>query len=331
MAFKVDYTKLEAYTILRNVYSMLRQPYQGNALGEYGLVGSLVVLVCIAGFITAGGNLNDLLASLGGDMTAHRDVAVAASQQRATTAEQAVALNDLAQNGAIPAELLKELTNQERAALSATLAIKLQTLGANGTTKLLSKQLVALARQLLAEGKISQPQSDIIMRMANQGYRMAEIESVIEDAARMANGDMDKLKSLTFQFQGEAANAYDLASKLGFNAKIPKDYANVNILDDYGNAQFEMASFLNFYQQAQDSGLMTDPDVRATIESAATQIANTGESVESILYTALVKGKGTIPSYEDFKNKVASNATSMNSSRICTAGKFKNDGVSCQQ
>jgi hypothetical protein len=312
------------------MFRLCEKPCLGNALGEYGLVGSLVVLVCIAGFISAGGSLNDLLSSLKGDMDLHRQAAIAVSDRT-----RAVSMTSQDRTGQeqvdVAAALTKNLTKEEIAALGSTLPDKLQTLGANGTTELLSRQLAELARQLLDEGKISPDQSAIIMRMANQGFRIAEIESMVEDATRMANGDMNKLKTLTFNFQGETQDVYGLASKLGFNARMPQDYASINILDDYSNAQYEMASFLNFYQQAKDSGLLNDPAVRATIESAASQIASTGEAVETILYTTVEKGEGEIPSYDDFKNKIASKSTSMDSSRICTSGNFTEDGVSCNR
>jgi Flp pilus assembly pilin Flp len=300
--------------------------FTGNTNMEYTLVGALIVLVCIAGLLAVGGSLRDWLTNIKGDMTTQRNAAVAANTQAQTQASTYDSATTPFSN-----ELAQDLSPEARAALGESLSTKLQTLGANGTTKLLSQQLAELARQLLADNKISQSQSNILMQMANQGFQIAQVESMVEDATQQAGGDIEKLKSMRYSYNGESDTAYDLAAKVGFNNHSPTDYANLNILTDTSNAQYEMAGFLNFYNQAQAAGLMDIPEVKASIDSAATQIASTGETVETLLYTTTIRNEGAIPSYDDFKSKLASSATQMNSASICTTGNFSTDGVSCSK
>jgi polyhydroxyalkanoate synthesis regulator phasin len=299
----------------------------GNTLSEYGLVGSLILLICIAGFLTAGSNLNAIFGALKQDMAAHREIAE--SQAAITTA---AALKATSTSGATPLpRIMGDLSAEDMALLGQDLSNKLQTTGANGTTQLLATQLELLAKQMLEQGKISQAESDAILRLANQGHRFAHMEGLIEDAIRMSNGNMDTLRQSTVNMDGQSYLIGDLAHQIGFGVRKPYHFSDSNILTDYPEAaQPEMAKFRELYQEALSGSAMSDPAIRATIESAATQIAMVAESVEDNMWAAInMSNDYPIRNLEEFNNKIASSSTQMNASKICRAGDYQDNQVIC--
>jgi hypothetical protein len=112
----------------------------------------------------------------------------------------------------------------------------------------------------------------------------------------------------------------------------PQDYAQSDILTDNNHAQPEMANFLNLYSQAQSSGLFTIPELKATITSAAIQIASTGEAIETLLNLENTdKSKGKIPRGSELNDAIANSAAPINVSKVCTFNNFAANGILCHK
>jgi hypothetical protein len=280
----------------------------GNTILEYSLIGLLIALGCMVGCLSFGKNFANAISGLKTEMSTRNQLAIEASKN----AKMLSSTNPSSGSSGTSSKL--GLTSEEQTLLEQPLSDKLQTTGANGTTELLAKQLELLAAQLLADGKITEEQSDAILRLANQGHYMAHLESLIEQASGQSTVVMD----------GQTYSTWDLASRLGFMAIPPDGFATADVFSsDYtGNQEVELAKFIALYKEVMASGAASDPLVSSTILNASVQIVNIGESMEDAIYR---DSNGY-----DLKNQLASRVTQMNSSRICTSGNFTDNGLLCK-
>lgn len=297
---------------------------QGNALLEYTLAGVSVTLVCVAGFYGAGGDLELLFQNLRNEMLYKNHTAIEATT-RLGLAKGTTGSSRQGDKG----NSLQDLTEAEKILLEANVAKRLQTLGANGTTELLASELAHLADQLLSEGKITSEQSNILMRLANQRYKIAKVERIIEDAVSRSDGTKESLSDMRFDLDGRSYSVMDLASQVGFNYRSPPDYAGISILEDSESAQYHMAEFLKLYTELKESGILADPGVRSVVDQTSAEIAGIGESIESVLYSTMVYDV-RIENMNAFRDKLGSHATTIDSGQICTSGKLEHDNTQCK-
>lgn len=284
---------------------------QGNTVTEYALIGCLVLLVSITALQLLGSNLNLAMAKIKSDMKAKNHAAmVAESMQQAAAAGK-----------------LTGMTTADLAILQESLTSKLQTTGANGSTEILAKQIAAAAELLLKEGKIDQSQYDILMKLSNQGHKMAQIESMISDAMKFANGDVNAFNTMTFNLDGQTYTASELSKLVGFNGPSPADFGTADILsfptDTSGGA---INSFLSLYQEAVASGALSDPLALSTVQSASTQIASLGELTEDVSWNI---DNGMAMDAASVTTLTSASSTQMNSSKICQTGQFVDNGTLC--
>jgi hypothetical protein len=296
----------------------------GNTLLEYSLIGSLIALGCVAGLLGAGKNFAAIISDLKADMANHKQVALVANSN-------AKLMTSMSSSSSSPGGLTTTLSQQEQMLLEQPLADKLQTTGANGTTELLAKQLELLATQLLAEGKITDAQSDIILRLSNQGHRMAQMEQLIEQGIQASNSDTSQLKNMTVTLDGQSYLISDLPGQIGIDQYRPMDFANGDILSDYASYRSpEMEKFITLYQQVVASGAASDPLVASTIRSSVTQIASVAETVEDNMWYAINEtDQYGLSGVSDLNSRLASEITQINSSYICKAGHFSDSGLLC--
>jgi hypothetical protein len=282
----------------------------GNTLIEYGVTGVLVMIVSIIGLQILNGNLSTAVAMIKDDMQA--------KQKNAATMHAFQAAQASGQTGVM-------MKTAEQALLEKSLSQKLQSSGAEGSTNVLANQMAAAAAELLAQGKITQSQYDILMQLSNQGHKMAQIEGLFSQAAIQANGDVDALSNMHYTVDGTTYSGTELATLVGYGGPTVEYFANNSVLAAASSANPETAKFLSLYQQALDSGALSDPLARSTVDSAATQIASISETVE----TSAVLLKNQPVDVVALNAKQASLSTRMNSSKICTAGNFEDKGALC--
>jgi hypothetical protein len=286
---------------------------RGNAVTEYALIGALVILLTLAGLQLVGGNFNAALARVKGDMESTKKAAALAELMAANAGNSAAA----------------GLSTNDKAILEQSLTSKLQTTGANGSTEVLANQIAAAAAQMLAEGKIDETQYNTLMDLANQGHKMAEIQGMISDAIRFSNGDISAFQSMTFVMDGKTYTARELGQMIGFDGPAPADFASSSVLSmsTGGTTGSAVSSFINLYNQAVASGALSDPMARSTVDSAATQIASLGELTEDITWN--VAQNQMPPDNTNITILTSATTTQMDSSKICAAGDFQDDGTMC--
>lgn len=285
---------------------------KGNTSVEYALIGCLILVVGLAAWQMFGSNFNTAIAGIKGDMDAKRESAVAAW------------LSTKTKNGQ-----LTGLSASEQAILQESLTSKLQTTGANGSTEVLAKQLELAAEQLLKDGKIDQSQYDILMKLSNEGHKIAKIQGLIGDAMKYANGDVAMFNNMSFTFEGQSYTATQLAKMIGFNGPAPADFATADILSSPtgGTTGSTVGNFLNLYNQALSSGALSDPMAKSTVDSASVQIASMGELTEDVIWN--VQENGMPMDTASVTALTTASTSNMNSSKICKAGQFKDNGALC--
>jgi hypothetical protein len=286
---------------------------RGNTITEYALIGCLVIVFSIVALQLLGSNFNTAMAKIKNDMKSKNQATVTAL---------------LAQKAAMAGQIAAGLSVSEQAILASSLTSKLQTTGANGSTEVLAKQIEAAAEQLLKEGKIDQSQYDILMKLANEGHKMAQIQGLVSDAMKYANGNVEVFNGMAFTVDGQSYTAPQLAQMLGLNGPAPADFASANILSvaSGGTTGGALGNFLDLYNQALSSGALSDPLAKSTVDSASTQIASLGELTEDIVWNVQ---NGMSMDTTSITELTSQSATSMASSNICTAGQFVDNGALC--
>lgn len=291
----------------------IHSSYEGNTIIEYMLISLLLVIFCVAAMQVLGSSFNLAIAKIQNDIKTHNQNTMAV----------------LLKKNAQVAGLNLIMNQIQLDQLKMSLSDKLQTTGANGSTELLANQIGSTAVLLLAEGKIDQSQYNILMKLANQGHRMAQIETLIAQAVRMSNGNFETFTNIKFVFDGQTYAANQLTDLLGFNGPSPAALFSINPLDPSlaSSADPELATFLSLYNQALDSGALSDPLALSTVKSATSQIASLGEIVESVspqMYAGAVTTEAEIIALQ------ASQASQVESSQICTVGNFQDNGILCR-
>jgi hypothetical protein len=301
---------------------MLQGRCQGQGLSEYGLVMALVCIACIGGLILLSKGVNTSLSSMVPAREAPRIANM--PQSDLPTAPQSGGTLSPQNSG------LFQLPAQSIQLLHMNLSAQIQTAGANGTTEVYAQQLQYLANKLLHENQISQEQYSQLMALSNQGYRLAAIEKVMEDAVREANGDFSKLEDQKFMFEGKSYTIPDLYEMVGFQNGAPDNPLSTSSLSRAGS---ELASFLTLYDSINKTGLLsTNPEARGTVNTAALMITSIAESVQHSLHKYWYLPMTEPLTSETLANEAgeeASEITSDHSKKICKAGNYTANGVTC--
>lgn len=285
---------------------------------EYSLIGSLIVLASIGFFMQFGFNFNRILEDLSGDFLGHVKSAESAAASLASGAGLPVGGSGM--NGE---SLVKDPT-------SINLSTQLATTGVNGTTMMLTGQLESLAQELYLSGKIDQNALNGLIGLANTGHKMAEIEALVEEAARNANGDSEAFFNTKITYNGQTYSARDLARQVGSDM-VPADfYDSTDIFNAGARGEWSgpvLTQLVGQYQTALQS--IDDPAVSAHVT----------ELVKQIMYTAeLMDNQTNLENFSDrnpfdpnaLTEKMASEATNYQAAEICTAGSGSDSGTNCQ-
>jgi polyhydroxyalkanoate synthesis regulator phasin len=291
---------------------------RGNAIQEYGVVAFLGVAACVSVLLALGGQINTLMADLKQDMSAHRD---AAAHAEAMVPGKLPAVEQ--EQPSAPA--LTGLTPEETLMLQSNLSSKLQTLGANGTTELLAKQLEALAQSLLAKGEITEAQFRTLQQLANKGHDMAQVEGMLEDYVEMASGKQSQFSDMKLQFQGQSYTPLALSKLIGINRTQPETITD--FFSDTSGTGTLLSDFQSLYLSAEQNGSLDNPEVKALVTAAASQIVITGELMEHSYYKF---HDGTDSNVSAFTDRLLSKATQVRSWEICKSGNGNDDGTFCQ-
>lgn len=259
----------------------------GNAITEYALIGTLILLVAIGGLMMFGGNLNTWLGGVKTDMKSHSDQA-ALTQAKMQANAAAASLN----NGT-------GLT----ASGSANNPALAQTTGANGKT--LSSGGKGSANgsgNSNSSGQDAQLKA-LLVELANQAHKVAFLQSMLEEISKYSAGNINKFKSTTIYYEGQALNAWQLSWALQHGGEIA----------DLDQKKDEVLA----------SG--ASQDVKDTIAAMTDQVkakaANTGSKTDEVL------NNNTDPVAVDASTN--SQDTHSDAATICTTGGSTDSGTNC--
>src|SRR5690349_5996735 len=104
------------------------------------------------------------------------------------------------------------------------------------------------------------------MRLANKGHGMAEGEKLMENNVK-SGGDPE---GGAIAYQGKTYTAQDLRRLVGYETLGPGNIKNPFTPNSDGGTT--LTQFQNLYQQVQASGLLSNPEVKAAVDNASSQI-----------------------------------------------------------
>ena len=296
----------------------------GTTMTEYALAGVLVAGVSIAGLQLLGHSVNSSLATM-----LHKDPSAKPQQPAAapTPPTDPDPSATTPSSSVQPPAFVSSFTQTQLDQLQMSSSERILTVGVNGSSELLASQLTQTADLLLSENKVTQDQYNILAKLAKQGQQIAQIQSMVSSALHASNGDYDQFANTNVTLDGKTYTALQLTSLIGFSGPTPEYFGTNDILAAGSTAQPEIAEFLNLYQQALASGALSDPAVKATIDSASSQIAGLGEVTENVMQGLQNKEYTTADDVMNSKEAAMTNA--LNLSITCQAGDFQANGVLC--
>ncbi len=155
--------------------------YKGNALAEYGVMGSLVAIVTVTGLTLMGNNFNDLVQEAHARMENTANAAVVAAETANSPAgggEQMAGLPAGVQNG----QLCFSDNNCVSVPLDANGNYIIETAGSNGhnMTTQYAETLKQMANALKNDPNADPAYIDLITKLANQGHHLAGSEQITE-------------------------------------------------------------------------------------------------------------------------------------------------------
>ena len=203
-----------------------------------------------------------------------------------------------------------------------------QTIGANGATELLSDQLEILAKQLLAEGAITEKQANALIFLANKGHTLADLEKGLENTLNNGkNANAIRENQIVMDVRNFRQNGDPLGTK---------DTQSYNgVLDLVGKMDVEIATgkpssnllwFQNAWDDAKRSGAMANPNVKAIVNQLAGTIYDIANEVGKVTKDF---ARDKISSPTNVMPLVASQQTHDNSAGICTVGNGQDSGIHC--
>jgi len=199
----------------------------------------------------------------------------------------------------------------------------IQTAGANGATDSLASSMEALAAQLLADGKITQDQANLLQQLAQAGHDMAGAEAALQNAVNSGAG--------TVTYNGQTYAVADFQAQFGFDNSIGINAASTM---NSSAAMAQLQPFMSLYDQVAASGILSNPDVGGVVTDMSKQIAslsdlqkwNTTTSATD-LTSAYVTAMGQV-GVTDSSGTIAG-ATNAGSGVICGTGGGADSGTSC--
>jgi Flp pilus assembly pilin Flp len=298
--------------------SLKKRVEKGQTLSEYGLAIALVAVLAIAPLALLGGNISDLFFNVLSTSSSKTKTAVVASPSAGQTGTPPSG-NSIVQNVTVNQMSIKLLdgTAISVSAYSRDTAASVLTAGTNGETTILANTLASAAQALLEQGKITESEANLLIALANQGHRIAEIEKAFEDAAVQAGGG-DKLEDAGVQLDGKTVDIYKIIDMIGGVSSVDETHRVRG-----GN---EVNAFQALYNQAKALSIMQDPAVFALVTDVSNNILKLADITANLVDP--LEDSRTI-TVETIRTNAASQITNKDSKTICTSGGGSSNGNSC--
>lgn len=313
---------------------------KGHSMTEYVLPVALVALAAIA-------SLGILAQDLIGGFSSMEPKLAAKNASNPSANPTNVAQSPANPSEVTIAEVKPDVSNATLSTFTSNLQQSIESNGANGTTDLLSMQLTALSKQLLAEGKIDEAGANLLQALANGGHEVASAEKALEDAYLSG--------SSTVSYQGKSYPITEFTSKQmsfsifpnGSNIPVVTENTILNSTKG-GDLGPVMGNFIGLYQDALKNKALQDPAVRQQVSDLVVKIAAieaaVGFGTESIygekksgtpdqqlknMTVSMLKDLGQV---DDIHSpNYGSTMTHGNSASICVAnGKGNDTGTHCK-
>lgn len=262
------------------------------------------------------------------------------------SAEQKMKIRQLGEN---PYHKTLQLTLADGTVMSVNnypleLGKSIDTIGSDGTTTALSDALQQLARQLRAEGKITEDQFNRLAQLSNQGHRLAELMRQLEVSAEQSGTDKNRFFNQSIMVDNQPVRVEAVAMSFSNSPSSDRDQI-AQLLNDpslslgsYQNyfdpqhpeALFignEQRAFVTLFRSASENGAMAEPAIQRLVSDLASKILLTTRAVSSATHDAYTAGSGANPN--GFRDLVASKVTHTNSADICSAGGGVDQGIHC--
>lgn len=312
----------------------------GLSVAEYAIAGVTVALTVALGLSMLGSNLNQGFAKVKQDMANRIQLAHMGQNYQAQLRSEYLA--NQGSNGSGSGSITAPAILDESSYLQA-----IQTTGGNGTTAILAQQIYALAQQLQQQGDITPGQANILIKLAEQGYRMAGMQKIIENAANAAGTNWSAYDNTQINFEGNTYSPADFAKQFAWTGTGSYNYDPTTSLSSLTEAGPEMQQFIQLYQTAANTGALNNPQAKTIITNLSSQILFTSDLVENASFwrdyqVADAPGASVSAHFQNIYNSetlihngqalndLASNSTSKNSGNICQAGQGLSSSGQCQ-
>jgi Flp pilus assembly pilin Flp len=303
---------------------MRLKSHKGTTITEYTIIAVVVLLVTVGAWTQIANGFTDKMGKTRDDFKSR--IASAQKQAAADAAAAAAAAAAAKASAALPpAPGGSGGSSAAVGPVSVTgVSSIIQTAGANGATDSLASSMEALATQLLAAGKITQAQANLIEQLAQAGHTMASGEAALQNA--VSSG------ASTVTFNGQTYSVADFQAQFGFDNSVG-NVAGASAMNSSA-AMAQLQPFMSLYDQVQASGALSDPTTAAVVTGISQQIAslsdlakwNTTTSDLDLSYAYVTQmtsiGATNVPT-------TISGATNSGSTVICGAGGGADSGTSC--
>lgn len=295
----------------------MRQARSAQAMTEYMIGASLIAVISIGALFALGNNLDDLLKML---LPAPPKTMTANAGKPISVDVAAPPVSNIP-DVAVPPTSPTGANAVSVSDYSGSLTSIVSTVGANGATSQLAAQLVALAAKLKESGQISDEEANKLVSLANQGFRLADLERSVEEASKTKGSTQAFLQS-SINFDGKTYTIPEVAGLIGFGSPtdLTQDIQNNSnyMLESTpsSTAAPETLAFLNRYQDVINSPNIQNSEAQKVVSQLSSQISYLSDAVSNLIYGA----NDPNISLENLNKNTASVATVYDSHSICYLG-----------
>lgn len=305
--------------------------HHGQSLTEYTIIGASVVICSLGGLFLLGNSVSKAFEGMlpgyskpptsalpvaNGAPAKPGEIAVATPPGKPITSSTGGALTGKGLSVTTADGTVIEIPDYPK-----DVSKSIVTMGANGTTDVLASTIELTAVRLFATGEISQSQYNTLISLANQGHYLGKLAGALENAGMKTSGG--DFNNVLVTVDGAQMSVIDVAQLIGMRGT---DYdlappTNALSVDAYPGLQ----KFNDLYQQAKQSGALSDPAINAIVSAAASNIANINVALDYAgekLASETIKPGG-------ITSQIASLVSHQNAGTICKSGNGQDTGISC--
>jgi hypothetical protein len=295
----------------------ISQKAGGQSLMEYVGIPCLVIVVSLGAFTALQGNLSQLALdskqSIQNDINLRND-----TKNRLATVSSEEEEPDVMVSRNEILEFLPEETLPVLDFPTGSLSETINTLGANGTISLMAQRIEAIANSLLISNKISKPQYRVLMRLANRGYVIAEIDYQVEQAAKESQS-VTEFKNKQIVINGRS---YPIGQFAAFS-DLNNTHSSMLLTEGNGSGN-NLRSFITVYNTFVNNGGVGDSAVDTLIKSLFNNTIAVQLAADASRKNILDNNSSLDQLIQDTASQISNNATT-----ICLSGDNTSDGKKC--